>query len=115
MSKTKRSLTTSDIKTLVDLDTAYKKAKKALDKAKADLCPESVAEGKYVVADYGCVQKVAIVQTVVDYKRLLAEHPEINLEIYTTYKEAPRILFTDFREKEEDESKPSFLNKWLKR
>lgn len=113
MSKTKHSLTTSDIKTLVDLDTAYKKAKKALDKAKADLCPESIAEGKYVVADYGCVQKVAIMQTVVDYKQLIADHPEIDLEAYTTYKEAPRILFTDFREQEDNKS--SFLNKLLKR
>ena len=113
MSKAKRSLTTSDIKTLVDLDTAYKKAKKALDNAKAELIPESVPEGKYVVADYGCVSKVAIVQTVIDYKKLLADHPEIDVSLYTTYKDAPRILFTDFREAQEEQ--PSFFGKLLKR
>ena len=113
MSKAKRSLTTSDIKTLVDLDTAYKKAKKALDTAKAELIPESVSEGKYVVADYGCVSKIAIVQTVVDYKRLVADHPEIDVSLYTTYKEAPRILFTDYRE-EQVEDDTSFFKKLLK-
>lgn len=110
MSKTKRSLTTSDVKALVDLNEASKDAKTALDKAKAELCPESVAEGKYVIEDYGSVQKVSIVQTVVDYKRLVADHPEIDLELYTTYKEAPRILITKFKKGETT----SFLGKLLK-
>lgn len=112
MSKAKRSLTIEDVKTLVNLDTAYKKAKKALDKAKAELIPDSVAEGKYVVEEYGCVQKVSIVQTVVDYKRLLADHPEIDISLYTEYKDAPRILFKDFRSEEDD---TSFLKRLLKR
>ena len=109
MSKTKTSLTTSDVKTLVNLNTKCKDAKKAFDDAKADLIPDSIAEGKYVVEGIGCVQKVGIVQTVIDYKKLIEDHPEINLKKYTTYKDAPRILIKDFRNEDE-----SFLKKLLK-
>ena len=82
-------------------------SKKKLDDAKAELLPNSIAEGKYI-AKIGCVQKVGIVQTVIDYKRLIEDHPEINLKKYTTYKDAPRILITDFRDADE-----SFIAKLL--
>lgn len=114
MSKTKRALTTSDIETLVNLNTKQKVAKRDFDEAKAELIPDSVAEGKYVLANVGCVQKVGVVQTVIDYKRLVADHPEIDLSIYTSYKEAPRILITDFREGIQVEDDTSFFKKLLK-
>lgn len=101
MSKTK--LTTRDVETLIKLNSAYKDAKKQLDDAKAKLIPSSVAEDKYM-STIGCVQKVGIVQTVIDYKQMLADHPEINLKRYTTYKDAPRILISDFRETNESKS-----------
>lgn len=105
MSKT--TLTTKEVETLVKLNTNYKNSKKKLDDAKAELLPNSIAEGKYI-AKIGCVQKVGIVQTVIDYKRLIEDHPEINLKKYTTYKDAPRILITDFRDADE-----SFIAKLL--
>lgn len=105
MSKT--TLTTKDVETLVKLNTNYKNSKKKLDDVKAELLPNSIAEGKYI-AKIGCVQKVGIVQTVIDYKRLIEDHPEINLKKYTTYKDAPRILITDFRDADE-----SFIAKLL--
>ncbi len=108
MSKTKRALTTSDVKTLVNLNETVKEAKKAFEDTKAELVPESVCEGKYVVEGVGCVQKVSIVQTVIDYKKLIEDHPEINLKKYTTYKDAPRILITSA--KKEDKS---FIQKLL--
>ena len=105
MSKT--TLTTKEVEALVKLNTNYKNSKKKLDDAKAELLPNSIAEGKYI-AKIGCVQKVGIVQTVIDYKRLIEDHPEINLKKYTTYKDAPRILITDFRDADE-----SFIAKLL--
>lgn len=105
MSKT--TLTTKEVETLVKLNTNYKNSKKKLDDTKAELLPNSIAEGKYI-AKIGCVQKVGIVQTVIDYKRLIEDHPEINLKKYTTYKDAPRILITDFRDADE-----SFIAKLL--
>ncbi|MBP5468483.1 MAG: hypothetical protein J6Z11_04490 [Candidatus Riflebacteria bacterium] len=105
MSKT--TLTAKEVETLVKLNTKCKEAKKDLDDAKAKLLPNSIAEGKYI-AKIGCVQKVGIVQTVIDYKRLIEDHPEINLKKYTTYKDAPRILITDFRDADE-----SFIAKLL--
>lgn len=111
MSKTKRSLTTSDVKALVTLNRKQKESKKEFDDAKAELCPDSVAEGKYMVEGVGCVQKVAIIQTVVDYKKLIADHPKIDIEKYTTYKEAPRILIFDFQNEKDTKS---FFGKFLK-
>jgi hypothetical protein len=105
MSKT--TLTAKEVETLVKLNSKCKEAKKNLDEAKAELLPNSIAEGKYI-AKIGCVQKVGIVQTVIDYKRLIEDHPEINLKKYTTYKDAPRILITDFRDADE-----SFIAKLL--
>lgn len=105
MSKT--TLTAKDVETLVKLNTKCKAIKKELDDTKAELVPNSIAEGKYV-AKIGCVQKVSIVQTVIDYKRLIEDHPEINLKKYTTYKDAPRILIIDFRDADE-----SFIAKLL--
>ncbi len=49
MSKAKRSLTIEDVKTLVNLDTAYKKAKKALDKAKAEEMKKKLEDAGAVV------------------------------------------------------------------
>lgn len=108
MSKTKRALTTSDVKALVNLNEAVKDAKRVFEDTKAKLVPESVCEGKYIVEGVGCVQKVSIVQTVIDYKKLIEDHPEINLKKYTTYKDAPRILITPA--KKEDKS---FIQKLL--
>lgn len=108
MSKTKRALTTSDVKTLVKLNKAYKDAKQKLEEAKAELCPASVTEGKYSVDGIGNVCKVSIVQTVVDYKQMIEDHPEINLKKYTTYKEAPRILINEPKKEE-----ASFIKKLL--
>lgn len=105
MSKT--TLTAKEVEILVKLNTNYKNSKKKLDDTKAELLPNSIAEGKYI-AKIGCVQKVGIVQTVIDYKRLIEDHPEINLKKYTTYKDAPRILITDFRDADE-----SFIAKLL--
>ena len=105
MSKT--TLTAKEVETLVKLNTNYKNSKKKLDDVKAELLPNSIAEGKYI-AKIGCVQKVGIVQTVIDYKRLIEDHPEINLKKYTTYKDAPRILITYFRDADE-----SFIAKLL--
>ena len=110
MSKTKKTLTTSEVKLLVNLNTTSKDAKKALDDAKAELLPESIAEGKYIVEGFGSVIKANVIQTVVDYKRLIEDHPEINLKKYTEYKEAPRIFINDFRDKENK----SFIAKLLK-
>lgn len=115
MSKAKKSLTTSDIQTLVKLNTAYKKAKKAFDEAKANLVPDSVAAGKYVLADVGSVSKLDVIQTVVDYKQLIADHPEIDLEIYTNHKEAPRIVIVDFSDGIQVEDDESFMKKLLRR
>lgn len=105
MSKTK--LTPKEVEILVKLNSKCKQIKKDLDDTKAKLLPNSIAEGKYI-AKIGCVQKVSIVQTVIDYKRLIEDHPEINLKKYTTYKDAPRVLITDFRDADK-----SFMAKLL--
>jgi len=108
MSKAKNFLITEEIKALVKLNTAAKEAKKAFDEKKAEIITDDLAEGKYFVEDYGCVQKVNVIQTVIDYKRLVEDHPEINLKKYTEYKDAPRIIITDFRDKSK-----SFIQKLL--
>lgn len=87
----KKSLTINDIKTLVKLNNRYQEAKEALDIAKAELVPASVLAGKYFEEGVGSVNKVITTQTTVDYKKLLEDHPEIDIEEYTTYHDSSRI------------------------
>ena len=86
MSKVKTTLTVAEIKELVIADSAVKSAKTAFDILKDEKCKDLVA-GKYFADGIGAVYKTTTVRESVDYKRLLAEHPEIDIEKYKTFTE----------------------------
>lgn len=86
MSKVKTNLTDAEIKELVVADAAVKSAKAAFDILKEAKCGNLVA-GKYFADGIGIVNKVATVRETIDYKRLLADHPEIDVEKYKTHTE----------------------------
>ena len=90
MSKVKTNLTVAEIKELVIADSAVKSAKTAFDILKEDKCKDLVV-GKYFADGVGAVYKTSTVRETVDYKRLLAEHPEIDVEKYKTFTEVTSI------------------------
>lgn len=81
MSKVKTNLTEAEIRELVKADAAAKSAKTAFDILKEQLCSDLV-EGKYFFDGVGAVYKTNTIRETIDYKRLIAEHPEIDVDKY---------------------------------
>ena len=90
MSKVKTTLTAAEIKEMVIADSAVKSAKTAFDILKEEKCKDLVA-GKYFADGIGAVYKTSTVRETIDYKRLLAEHPEIDVEKYKTFTEVVSV------------------------
>ena len=90
-------LSDNDISRLVDADTAVKQAKANLDKLKQELRVDELESGTYIAENVGSVIKNTSVRGTVDYKRLLAEHPEIDPEDYTDYKEVSSLVIRNMR------------------
>lgn len=86
MSKVKTTLTNAEIKELVIADAAVKSAKTALDILKEEKIKDLVP-GKYFAEGIGAVYKTATIRETIDYKRLLADHPEIDVEQYKVHTE----------------------------
>ena len=76
MSKVKTNLTTAEIKELVIADSAVKSAKTAFDILKEAKC-KNLVTGKYFADGIGAVYKTSTIRETIDYKRLLADHPEL--------------------------------------
>ena len=55
-------------------------------------CPEELAAGKYFAEGIGIVTKNSTVRATVNYKKLLEEHPEIDVAKYTEYTEVSSLL-----------------------
>lgn len=96
----KKSLTVEDIKTLVNLNNKYKEAKDRLDEAKARLVPDSVDFAKYFQEGVGSVNKVHASTTFIDYKRMLDDHPEIDIDDYTEERDSTRIYISNYKDDE---------------
>lgn len=92
MSKTKVSLSISEVKKLVEAKQELDNAKAKFDMLKEEYCPEELATGKYFADGIGVVSKNTTVRATVNYKKLLEEHPEIDVSKYTEYTEIASIL-----------------------
>lgn len=90
MSKVKTNLTTAEIKELVIADSAVKSAKTAFDILKEAKC-KNLVTGKYFADGIGAVYKTSTIRETIDYKRLLADHPEIDIEKYKTSTEVTSV------------------------
>jgi len=107
MSKTKTNrgvratlgLSDEDISRLVDADTAVKEAKLKLDALKQELRVDDLSSGSYVAEGIGAVIKNTSIRGTVDYKKMLLEHPEIDVEQYTEYKEVSSLIIRNMRVK----------------
>ena len=93
MSKTiKTSLSINEVKKLVEAKQELDNAKAKYDMLKEELCPEALAAGKYFADGIGVVTKNVTVRSTVNYKKLLEEHPDIDVSKYTEYTEVASIL-----------------------
>lgn len=92
MSKTKTSLSISEIKELSEAKKQLDNAKTKFDMLKDTYCPEELAAGKYFAEGVGVVTKNTTVRATVNYKKLLEEHPDIDVAKYTEYTEVTSIL-----------------------
>ncbi len=90
MSKVKTNLTVAEIKELVIADSAVKSAKTAFDILKEAKC-KNLVTGKYFADGIGAVYKTSTIRETIDYKRLLADHPEIDIEKYKTSTEVTSV------------------------
>ena len=90
MSKVKTNLTVAEIKELVIADSAVKSAKTAFDIIKEAKC-KNLVTGKYFADGIGAVYKTSTIRETIDYKRLLADHPEIDIEKYKTSTEVTSV------------------------
>lgn len=91
MAKT-NTLTIQQIKELSAAKSELDAAKIKFDMLKEEYCPESLPAGKYFAENEGVVMKSATVRGTVNYKQLLEEHPEIDVEKYTEYKEVVSVI-----------------------
>lgn len=89
MSKT-TTLTIQQIKELAAAKSALDAAKINFDMLKDKYCA-NISAGKYYAEGEGIVLKTVTVRSIVDYKTMLEEHPEINVEKYTEYKEVGSV------------------------
>lgn len=92
MSKTKKELSHNEIKELCEAKQELDSAKLKYDMLKEAYCPEELLTGKYFIENVGVVTKNKTVRGTVNYKKLLEEHPEIDVEKYTEYTEVTSIL-----------------------
>lgn len=93
MSKTKTvSLSISEVKKLVELKQELDNAKAKFDAYKEEHCPEELVAGKYFAEGIGVVTKNITVRSTVNYKKLLEDHPEIDVSKYAEYTEVASIL-----------------------
>ena len=90
MSKVKTNLTVAEIKELVIADSAVKSAKTAFDILKEAKC-KNLVTGKYFADGIGAGYKTSTIRETIDYKRLLADHPEIDIEKYKTSTEVTSV------------------------
>ena len=86
------TLTIAQIAELCDLKAELENAKIKLEVKKQELGIDDLPEGKYFADGIGTVQKTLSVRETTDYKRLLAEHPEIDAEKYKTFTEVASVL-----------------------
>lgn len=92
MSKTKKELSLNEIKELCEAKKKLDNAKTKYDMLKDAYCPEELLAGKYFIENVGVVTKNKTIRGTVNYKKLLEEHPEIDVEKYTEYAEVTSIL-----------------------
>lgn len=90
----KKQLTEKDIKELIMAQVEYKKAKDKFEELKerftADLVP-----GKYE-SRYGNVIKTVFDKSKVNYKKLLWDNPDINVEDYTERQTVSSVLIQNY-------------------
>lgn len=89
-----KQLTEKDIKELIMAQVEYKKAKDKFEELKerftADLAP-----GKYE-SRYGNVIKTVFNKSKVNYKKLLWDNPDINVEAYTEQQTVSSVLIQNY-------------------
>ena len=83
-------LTEKQIKELVIAQVEYRKAKDRLDELKEELTKD-LEPGKYE-SKFGKVIKSVYDKTMTDWKRLIAENPEIDVYKYTRSQETVSII-----------------------
>ena len=91
MTKSRTNLTIQEIKALAAAQSAYTEAKFKLDALKEELGVKDLPDGKYFADGIGVVLKSSCVRGTLNSKKLLEEHPEINAEQYTEYKEISSV------------------------
>ena len=89
MSKS-RTLSAKEINDLCQAQSVYTRAKFALDQLKERYGVKDLKDGKYF-ADKGVVLKTSCTRGAINTKKLLEEHPEINPEDYTDYKQVESV------------------------
>ena len=90
MSKTMLSI--EDIRRLVNAKAEADNAKANYEQVKSEIISDKLPAGKYFAENIGEVIKSLSVRGVVDYKKLLEDHPEIDVEKYTDYKEVASVI-----------------------
>lgn len=92
MSKSRKTtLSIQEIKALADAQSVYTEAKFKLDALKEQFGVKDLPAGKYFADGIGVVLKTSCVRGTVNYKKLLEEHPEIDVEVYTEYKDVDSV------------------------
>lgn len=90
MTKEVKTLSSSDVKRLVKARFKLKEVERDFKNLKDELITEDVPLGKYESQD-GYVTKYLTTRRTIDTKKLLEDHPEINIEEYTTEKECVQV------------------------
>jgi len=95
MSKT--TLSIEDIRKLADAKAEADNAKSKYENLRAELITDKLPAGKYFAEKIGEVIKSVSIRGIVDYKKLLEDHPEIDAEKYTEYKEITSVNVKSFQ------------------
>lgn len=87
-----KELTEDEIKALASAQSDYKAAEVRFKLLK-DTLTTNITIGKHI-GKSGIVTKAMVKRQVIDYKKLLADHPEIDVSEYTTETEYPMVTVT---------------------
>lgn len=87
-----QTLSDKDIKDLVKAYVEFKAAE-AKFKALKEQLTKHIAPGKHT-SKYGVVNKIKAIRTSIDYNAMLDDHPEIDVDDYTTEKEVESVTIT---------------------
>lgn len=90
----KKQLTEKDIKELIMAQVEYKKAKDKFEELKERLTA-NLEPGKYE-SRYGNVIKTVFDKSKVNYKKLLWDNPDINVEAYTEQQTVSSVLIQNY-------------------